>query len=106
MSDDESRESNLPQLVFSYRRVLVVLVHLALWAGAFVGAFLLRFDARVPPMLWPLIRIWLPVSLGIRTAVYFYFRIRVADPAEEARIGEGALEGVILAPESLGERVA
>ncbi len=75
MSDDESRESNLPQLVFSYRRVLVVLVHLALWAGAFVGAFLLRFDARVPPMLWPLIRIWLPVSLGIRTAVYFYFRM-------------------------------
>ncbi|MFO0648121.1 MAG: nucleoside-diphosphate sugar epimerase/dehydratase [Polyangiales bacterium] len=70
----ENREvGNLPQLVFSYRRVFVVLVHLALWAGAFIGAFLLRFDARIPAPFWALIRIWLPVALAIRTAVYFYF---------------------------------
>jgi FlaA1/EpsC-like NDP-sugar epimerase len=73
-SATESREGpNLPQLVFSYRRVLVVLVHLALWAVAFVGAFLLRFDARIPPHLWAMISIWLPAALAIRTAVYFYF---------------------------------
>ncbi len=73
-SDGERSEvHNLPQLVFSYRRVLVVLVHLVLWSIAFIGAFLLRFDARVPAYFWTLIRIWLPVALAIRTAVYFYF---------------------------------
>jgi FlaA1/EpsC-like NDP-sugar epimerase len=64
---------NIPQLVFSYRRVLVVLVHLGLWAAAFVGSFMLRFDGRIPTQFWALIGVWLPATLAIRTAVYFYF---------------------------------
>ncbi len=69
----EAAPGNIPQLVFSYRRVLVVVVHLALWAVAFLGAFVLRFDGRIPQHLWPMISVWLPAALVIRTSVYFYF---------------------------------
>ncbi|MFO0629929.1 MAG: nucleoside-diphosphate sugar epimerase/dehydratase [Polyangiales bacterium] len=64
---------SLPSLVFSYRRLLVIGVHLALWAGAFVGAFLLRFDLNIPRDYWHLMGIWLPVLLAIRTVTYFSF---------------------------------
>jgi FlaA1/EpsC-like NDP-sugar epimerase len=65
--------SSLPGLVYAYRRVLVVVLHLALWTAALFGAFLLRFDAQFPAGLWPHVRVWLPVMLAIRVVVYFYF---------------------------------
>ena len=64
---------SLPSLVFSYRRLLVIGVHLALWAAAFVGAFLLRFDLNIPGDYWHLMGIWLPILLAIRTVTYFWF---------------------------------
>ena len=64
---------SLTGLVYAYRRVLVVALHIALWTVAFFGAFLLRFDAQFPAGLWPQVRVWLPVMLAIRVVVYFYF---------------------------------
>lgn len=63
----------LPALVFTYRRLLVVFVHLVLWALALVGAFVLRFDGRVPAGYWPLMAVWIPVALVMRTVIYFSF---------------------------------
>ncbi len=75
MKDDRTTPvpNNLPGLVFAYRRVLVVVLHLALWTAAFFGAFLLRFDAQFPSGLWPYVKVWLPVMLAVRVVVYFYF---------------------------------
>ena len=73
MSKPSDRPPSLPALVFAYRRAFVVAVHLALWTAAFFAAFLLRFDAHIPPGFFPLMKVWLPAMLAIRTAAYFYF---------------------------------
>jgi FlaA1/EpsC-like NDP-sugar epimerase len=47
------------QVIISYRRALVVCVHLALWTAAFALAFLLRFELDVPReyvgVAWPML---------------------------------------------------
>lgn len=75
MKGGEARlaSSGVSGLVYAYRRVLVVAIHLVLWTVAFFGAFLLRFDARFPSHLWPSVKVWLPVMLALRVVVYFYF---------------------------------
>ncbi|MCB9689397.1 MAG: polysaccharide biosynthesis protein [Alphaproteobacteria bacterium] len=40
--------NRLSNLLLQYRRPLVVLAHCVLWVGAYVGAFLLRFDFTIP----------------------------------------------------------
>ncbi len=65
----------VPRAVYSYRRLLAVVLHLALWTGAFLLAFVLRFDTQVPRAYWPLIAVWLPVAMALRTIVYFFFQL-------------------------------
>ncbi|MBL8601286.1 MAG: polysaccharide biosynthesis protein [Myxococcales bacterium] len=73
MSEPTPQDLQIPALVFTYRRLLVVGVHLVLWCAATVGAFVLRFDGHVSPWYWERLAIWIPVGLALRTAIYFYF---------------------------------
>ena len=72
-SENANGEMPFSSLVLTYRRILVVLVHLVLWAAAFLAAFLLRFDSHIPLGYWASISVWLPTLLVVRTVVYFYF---------------------------------
>jgi FlaA1/EpsC-like NDP-sugar epimerase len=58
--------------VYTYRRAVAVLVHLALWSGAFVTAFLLRFEFRIPAWYWEQLFLWLPASLVFRALAHQY----------------------------------
>jgi FlaA1/EpsC-like NDP-sugar epimerase len=55
------------------RRAVVILLHLALWSGTFLGAFLLRFDFQIPSTQIRGIRIALPVLLLARLFAFAYF---------------------------------
>lgn len=62
---------SLQETTFAHRRLLVVLTHLCLWAAAFLGAFLLRFDFDIPPHYWQLKYLgWLAPLLVGRTVVF------------------------------------
>src|SRR6476661_4093060 len=58
-------------VILQYRRVLVVLVHVALWTLAYVVAFLLRFEFQIPAFYWERMPIWLAQLLVTRVAVHF-----------------------------------
>lgn len=60
-------------LLLNYRRAVIVVVHLTLWAMAFLGAIYLRFDFSLPEHLLPRIAFWGSVLLGLRcvTSVVF-----------------------------------
>lgn len=67
--------ANLIERFVPYRRPVVVVVHLALIAGAYALAFLLRFDLPLPPeerlrFLWTL-----PLLVVIRSIVFAWFHI-------------------------------
>lgn len=66
-------EIGLLGMTTTMRRTLVVLVHLVLWVGAFLGAFLLRFDFIVPRIYATTIAIALPVLLVLRGLLFAYF---------------------------------
>ncbi len=53
-------------ILLSYRRVFIVLVHVALWSFAYVTAFLLRFDFSLPDVLFPRIYVWGGALLTVR----------------------------------------
>ncbi len=53
------------------RRVIVVGAHLALWTAAYLGAFLLRFDGRLPPEVRPTAYYGLAFLLLARVAVFW-----------------------------------
>ncbi len=58
-------------IAIANRRLLVVLVHLALWAGAFFGAFLLRFDFLIPEHYLQLRYVaWLLPLVVVRTVAF------------------------------------
>lgn len=57
----------------SYRRVLVVTIHAALWTFALVASFLLRFDFQIPETYARQIPIWLAMLLATRTATHSWF---------------------------------
>ena len=65
--------STVKNLFVTYRRPLVVLVHVALWTISTVGAFLLRFDFDVPSEYWTRVPSWLALMLALRSASYAYF---------------------------------
>ncbi len=70
-TNTEMSESN--GLLLRYRRVLSVVVHLALFAVAQAGAFALRFEFAIPADYLQLASLWLAVSLGIHLAVFAVF---------------------------------
>lgn len=59
--------------LLTYRRAYIIAVHLLLWAAAFFGAFLLRFDFTVPGEYFPELWSWLLVLLGARAVSSFVF---------------------------------
>ncbi|MEM6927466.1 MAG: nucleoside-diphosphate sugar epimerase/dehydratase [Myxococcota bacterium] len=63
--------SRLPNVLVEYRRVMVWLAHALIWAVAYGGAFLLRFDFDVPDAWWrwPYVA-WLGVLIVLRTLTY------------------------------------
>jgi FlaA1/EpsC-like NDP-sugar epimerase len=60
-------------VIVTYRRVLVVAMHLLLWTASFVGAFLLRFDFNVPATYWNQIPVWLAELVALSIGTYFRF---------------------------------
>ncbi|MEO1270390.1 MAG: nucleoside-diphosphate sugar epimerase/dehydratase [Myxococcota bacterium] len=53
------------------RTSVIIMVHLMVFAVAYVGAFLIRFDFDIPSGLLDTIIITLPVVLGIKLAVFY-----------------------------------
>lgn len=58
-------------LIVTYRRALVVAVHLVLWSVALLLALALRFEFDVPRIYGKILPWLLTLSLGIRTFVYW-----------------------------------
>jgi FlaA1/EpsC-like NDP-sugar epimerase len=58
------------ETIITYRRFLVVVVHLALWTASLVAALLLRFDFRVPDYDWQMLPIWLGIFLAAKTLAH------------------------------------
>src|SRR5690348_8335470 len=58
-----------------YRLSIVIAVHAALIALAYLAAFSLRFDFRIPHQEWRLLARTLPYLLIIRLAVLARFRV-------------------------------
>lgn len=61
------------QWLLRYRRLVSVVVHLAIFALAQAGAFALRFDFGFPPEYFPTWFIWLGANVTIRLVVFAYF---------------------------------
>jgi len=58
-------------VIIAYRRVLVVVIHVALWMAGLVLALLLRFDFEIPAPFLKLAPTFLGMSLVIRTLVHW-----------------------------------
>jgi len=58
-------------VIITYRRILVIAVHLALWTAAFMLALLLRFEFDIPREWLGLAPRLLAVSLLVRTLVHW-----------------------------------
>lgn len=58
-------------LIVTYRRALVILVHFALWAAALGLAILLRFEFEVPAGYGTVFPVLLGVSLAVRSVVHW-----------------------------------
>jgi len=59
-------------LVVTYRRTLVVAMHLALWTFAFALAVALRFEFDVPAGFWKIVPSLLVASLAVRVITHWY----------------------------------
>jgi FlaA1/EpsC-like NDP-sugar epimerase len=59
----------------SYRRIIVVAIHVLLIALANYLAFWLRFDGQIPPNQYGLMTAMLPLLVVIRTATFVPFRL-------------------------------
>jgi FlaA1/EpsC-like NDP-sugar epimerase len=58
-------------LIITYRRLLVVLIHLALWTGALLASMELRFEFDIPRAFVPLMWKLLLLTLAVRTVVHW-----------------------------------
>jgi FlaA1/EpsC-like NDP-sugar epimerase len=66
--------SSSSELLLRFRRPLVVVAHLAIWATAYFGAFILRFDGEVPASYWTwTYALWLLPLLVLRSLGYAHF---------------------------------
>ncbi len=58
-------------LIITYRRLLVVIVHLLLWTAALTASMLLRFEFDIPRAFMPLAWKLLLLTLALRTVVHW-----------------------------------
>jgi FlaA1/EpsC-like NDP-sugar epimerase len=64
----------MPDLLLRYRRPLVVVAHIGIWAAAYALAYLFRFDFRVPaPYFTAPYVAWWVVLLALRLVAYAYY---------------------------------
>src|SRR5687767_10787300 len=61
--------------IITPRRVVIALIHIALFGAAYVLAFLLRFDLAVPGAVWRLGLRWMPFAVAIYFAVFTFLRM-------------------------------
>jgi FlaA1/EpsC-like NDP-sugar epimerase len=61
----------MPNALLTYRRVFVVLAHVAMWSVSLFGAFLLRFEFDIPRPYLALFPKWLAIVLAVRVLVHF-----------------------------------
>ncbi len=66
---------NMPRLPRGVRLLLIVSMHVALFSLAFLMAFAIRFDFRMPQVWIPVMWKVLPVVLGIKLAVFAAMRM-------------------------------
>ncbi|MFC1548359.1 polysaccharide biosynthesis protein [Candidatus Omnitrophota bacterium] len=65
--------NKLKKRILDYRRSIVVLAHLFFIAAAYLGAFYIRFEFRLPQEYSPLISVTLPFLIAIKALVFYYF---------------------------------
>ncbi|MFH0791444.1 MAG: nucleoside-diphosphate sugar epimerase/dehydratase [Candidatus Omnitrophota bacterium] len=64
---------DLKGLVFKFRRLIILAVHLGLVIGAYILAFYLRLDFKIDRSYWQIIIKTLPILVCIKIAIYGYF---------------------------------
>jgi FlaA1/EpsC-like NDP-sugar epimerase len=60
-------------IFLTYRRTLILGIHVGLWAFALVSAFLLRFEFTIPSRYLPSLWAWVGVLVGARVVAGFVF---------------------------------
>ncbi len=60
----------MQRILLTYRRVFVVLAHIAMWTASLLFAFLLRFEFHIPAVYLEHAIRWLAVLLVVRTIVH------------------------------------
>src|SRR5262245_44789527 len=61
--------------IVTARRAFIAVIHVFLFAAAYVLALLLRFDLDVPTAVWKLSIRWLPFAVAIYFAVFMFLRM-------------------------------
>ncbi len=61
--------------LLKYRKVIIILFQAVLLVAAYYLSFLLRFDFQIPAEMRSVFPQTLPVVLGVKLAVFFYFRL-------------------------------
>ena len=64
---------NLKELILKFRRLIIIVVHLALVICAYISAFYLRLDFRIDSSSWQLIFKTLPILVCIKLIILGYF---------------------------------
>ncbi len=64
---------NLKELILKCRRLIIIVIHLALVICAYVLAFYLRLDFRIDSSSWQVIVKTLPILFCIKMAIFGYF---------------------------------
>lgn len=64
---------NVKPLIFKYRRLIILVIHLFLVIGAYLLAFYLRLDFRIDSRYWQVIIKTLPFLVCIKMIIYGYF---------------------------------
>ena len=59
----------------TYRRPFIFIVHMLLFILAYVLAFMLRFDFHPPPEHMEIMFRTMPILIGIKVLVFYYFGI-------------------------------
>ncbi|MBU1084365.1 MAG: polysaccharide biosynthesis protein [Candidatus Omnitrophica bacterium] len=56
-----------------YRRMIIVLVHVFMITAAYIAAFYIRFEFKIPPIYIPIILGTIPIVLLIKGITFYYF---------------------------------
>lgn len=59
--------------LLKYRRPVIILIHFILIVGAYISAFYLRFELRLPAKYLPVILKTLPLLILIKMVIFYYF---------------------------------